>query len=67
MQETVRPDELALFREALNKAKIAEQEAEILQLRIFLKYGLRPGDGFAMDTGIITRGAAPAQEAPEQG
>lgn len=55
MQEKIRPEELTVFREALLKNKLAAQEVEILQLKIFHAYQMREGDSFNAETGIIAR------------
>lgn len=59
MQEKIRPEELAVFREAQLKAKLAMQDVEILQLKLFHTYQMREGDQFNAETGLITRAQPP--------
>jgi hypothetical protein len=60
--ETITPADLALLREARLAADAALKNAEIIQLRIFVRYGLRPEDSFDMTSGKVTR--FQAQPAP---
>ncbi len=55
MQEKIKFEDLAVFREAQLQYKLAMQNVEIVQLKIFHAYGLKEGDNFNSETGIITR------------
>ena len=59
MSEKIRPEDLASYREAQLQYKLAMQNVEILQLKIFHAYQMREGDQFNSETGIITRQPQP--------
>lgn len=58
-QEKITQEERAVLREARLKLQLATQEVELIQLKIFLEHQLKQGDGFDLETGIITRRPAP--------
>lgn len=63
MTETIRPEDLAVIRDARVRADLAAKEAEIITLRAFVRYGLTDADSFDIATGAITR----ASRAPDHG
>lgn len=60
-QEKITQEERAVLREARLKLQLATQEVELIQLKIFLEHQLKQGDGFDLETGIITRRPAPSE------
>ncbi len=68
--QTISPIDLAACREARQRADIVAKEAELVQLRVFVRYGLGPNDTFDLQTGVITRSVAMAdtgEEGPPRG
>lgn len=64
MIERLNSDDVAALQIAALRAQLATQEADCLRLRVFVRYHLRPEDGFDLNTGVITR-TPPAEPAAE--
>lgn len=60
--QTIAPIDVAAVREARQRADLASKEAELTQLRVFVRYHLGIDDTFDLATGAITRATVP--EAP---
>ncbi len=52
---TLAPDDLRAVQEAATGVQLATQAADIVRLRLFVRYGLSEHDSFDLATGKITR------------
>lgn len=59
----IAPADLLVVQGARSRAELAGKDLELVNLKLFLRYGLVEGDSYDMATGKITRAEAPAPPA----